>query len=267
MGIRMRYVAPLAAAVALAVVGVAAAAPNGNSSSLQGSGFQPLKLPKNTYKNGALIVHTHANYAQPGNVPQGGYTDHAQIYFDNDGKLNTSGVPKCDASKISGNISMKDAMAACGNAKVGTGKAQALTVLPAGAKTVQGCVLVFNGKPNASGQATDLIFTRFQVSVPSSINCANPATNQNGNVTVLLNGTVKPNPASLGADFKGGKMLDVPNIPRTLPLSDFLVTTQRGNYITARCHDANKQLNIKGKFTYSDGQSDTVSSAKPCTVG
>ena len=62
-------------------------------------------------------------------------------------------------------------------------------------------------------------------------------------------------------------MLDVNNIPRSLPLSDFLVTTQRGSYITSRCHDANKQLNTKGKFTYSDGQSDTVSSSKACTVG
>jgi hypothetical protein len=269
MRIRMRYGAPLAlaAAIAVGVVGVAVAAPNGNSSSLQGSGFNPIKLPKNTYKSGALIVHTHANYAQPGNAPQGGYTDRAQLYFDDDGRLNPTGVPRCDKAKISGNITMKAAMAACGTSKVGTGRAQALTVLPAGARTVNGCVLVFNGKPNAAGQARDLIFTRFQVSVPSSINCANPAGNTAGNVTVLLEGTVKPNPASLGPDFSGGKMLDVPNIPRTLPLSDFLVTTQRGNYISARCHDANKRLNIKGKFTYSDGQSDTVASQKACQVG
>jgi hypothetical protein len=266
MRISTRYVASLAlvAAVALAAVGIAVAAPNGNSSSLQGSGFKPLTLPKNAYKPGALIVHTHTNYANPGVAGQGGYVNRAQLYFDNDGKLNTSGVPRCDKSKISGNITMKAAMAACGNAKVGAGTAAAL--LPPSSQ-IRGCALVFNGKPNAAGQATDLIFTRFQVSVPSNISCSNPANNTSGNTTVLLLGTVKPNPASLGPDFQGGKMLDVPNIPHTLPLIDYNVTTQRGSYITARCHDGNKLLNIKGKFTYSDGQSDTVGSSKKCTVG
>ncbi len=265
MRIRTRHWAPLAlaAVAAIAAAGIATAAPNGNTASLQGSGFKPTTLPFNTYKAGALIVHTHGTYAHPGSATQGGYTDHAQLYFDNDGKLNTTGVPRCDKSKISGNITMKQAMAACGTAKVGQGTAQALL----GPTIIKGCVLVFNGKPNSAGQPTDLIFSRFQVSAPSSINCSNPANNTSGNTTVLLNGTVKPNPTSLGPDFSGGKMLDVPNIPRTLPLSDFLVTTQRGSYISARCHDSNHLLNIKGKFTYSDGQSDTVGASTKCTVG
>jgi hypothetical protein len=253
----------LAAVVVVALAGIAVAAPDGNKSSLTGSGIRPSTLPKNTYKAAALIVHTHATYKHPGVAPQGGFTDHAQLYFDNDGKLNPTGVPRCDKSKISGNITIKQAMAACGTAKVGTGTAQAAF----GSNVVRACVVVFNGKPNAQGQATDLIFSRFTVAVPSNPNCANPANNGGGNTTVLLDGTVKANPASLGTDFKGGKMLDVPNIPRTLPLTDFFVTTQRGNYITARCHDANKQLNIKGKFTYSDGQSDTVGAATACKVG
>jgi hypothetical protein len=265
MRIRMRYGVPLAlAAVAVvALAGIALAAPDGNTSSLQGSGIKPTTLPKTTYKNAALIVHTHATYAHAGSATQGGYVDHAQLYFDNDGKLNPTGVPRCDKSKVSGTITMKQAMAACGTAKVGAGTAAALL----GPTQVHGCALVFNGKPNAQGQPTDLIFTRFQVSAPSSINCSNPANNTSGNATVLLDGTVKPNPTSLGPDFAGGKMLDIPNIPRTLPLSDYNVTTQRGNYITARCHDTDKRLNIKGKFTYSDGQSDTVGASTACTVG
>jgi hypothetical protein len=263
MRIRMRYAAPLALAAVVALAGIALAAPNGNTSSLQGSGIKPTTLPKTTYKNAALIVHTHATYAHPGSATQGGYTTHAQLFFDNDGKLNPAGVPKCDRSKITGNITMKQAMAACGTAKVGAGTAGALL----GTSTVHGCALVFNGKPNAQNQPTDLIFTRFNVTVGGTINCANPATNESGNASVLLDGTVKPNPTSLGPDFTGGKMLDIPNIPRTLPLSDYNVTTQRGNYIQARCNDANKILNIKGKFTYSDGQSDTVGASTACQVG
>jgi len=267
MRIRMRYAAPLAlAAVAVvALAGIALAAPDGNSSSVQGSGFKPTTLPLNTYKAGALFVHTHANYAHPGVGVQGGYTERAQLYFDNDGKLNTTGVPRCDKSKVQGNITMKQAMAACGSAKVGQGTAQALS----GTVTVNGCVLVFNGKPTASGQPTDLIFTRVKASAPSNITCTSPSQNTQGTTSVLLEGIVKPNPASLGPDFQGGKMLDVDHITSVspLPLTDFKVTTQRGSYISARCHDANKQLNIKAKFTYTDGQSDTVGSSQACTVG
>jgi hypothetical protein len=267
MRIRIRAWMPLAiaATAAAALAGVAIAAPNGNSSSVQGSGFKPVKLPKSTYKAGALIVHTHGDYAHPGSAPEGGFTDRTQLFFDNDGKINTTGIPRCDKTEIQGQLTMKQAMAACGTAKVGTGTAQAL----AGPNVVNACVLVFNGKPTPQGQPTDLIFTRAQVAVPSSIDCANPAANEQGNTTVLLEGVVKPNPASLGADFKGGKMLDVQNIQAAslLPLTDFKVTTQRGKYISARCGDANKKLNIKAKFTYSDGQSDTVGAATACKVG
>ena len=103
--------------------------------------------------------------------------------------------------------------------------------------------------------------------MPSNISCANPATNQSGNASVLLASVVKPNPASLGPRLRRGQDARCSQHPRALPLSDFNVTTQRGKYITARCHDANKQLNTKGKFIYSDGQSDTVGSAKACKVG
>src|SRR5262245_16818508 len=228
MRIRAGWMAlSLAAVSAVVFTGIAMAAPDGNTSSVQGSGIKPTTLPKTTYKNAALIVHTHTTYAHPASATQGGFVDRTQLYFDNDGKINPTGVPRCDRSKITGNITMKQAMAACGTAKVGAGTAAALL----GTSPVHGCALVFNGKPNAQGQPTDLIFTRLNVTVGGTINCANPAQNQSGNATVLLDGTVKPNPASLGPDFQGGKMLDVPNIPRTLPLIDFNVTTQRGNYI------------------------------------
>jgi hypothetical protein len=256
-----RVALSLAVVGAMVFGGIALAAPDGNTSSLQGSGIKPTTLPKTTYKNAALIVHTHTTYAHPASATQGGFVDRTQLFFDNDGKINATGVPRCDKSSISGTITMQQAMTACGTAKVGSGTAAALL----GTSAVHGCALVFNGKPNAQGQPTDLIFTRFQV--PGNISCANPATNTQGNATVLLDGTVKPNPASLGPDFQGGKMLDVPNIPRTLPLIDYNVTTQRGSYIQSRCHDADKRLNIKGKFTYSDGQSDTVGSSVACKVG
>ncbi len=261
---RHGVVLALAAAAALALVAVAVAAPDGNSSSLTGSKISPSTLPKTTYKAATLTVHTHAKYAHPGSSTQGGFTDHAQIYFDNDGKLTTAGIPTCDKSKVSGTKTMKQAMAACSKAKVGAGSAAAY----AGANLIHGCALVFNGKKDGSGRATDLIFTRVNAAPPFTMSCANPSSNQAGNTNVLLIGTIKPNPSSLGADFKGGKMLDVPNIDAAspLPLVDFNVKVNKGKYISARCHDANKRLNIKAKFTYSDGQSDSPSSSQTCKV-
>ncbi len=92
----------LAVTAALALVAVAVAAPNGNTSSLPGSEIQPEHAAEDTYKPATLIVHTHANYAHPGSSTQGGFTDHAQLYFDNDGKINPTGVPTCDKSKVAG---------------------------------------------------------------------------------------------------------------------------------------------------------------------
>ncbi len=43
--------------------------------------------------------------------------------------------------------------------------------------------------------------------------------------------------------------------------------SQKGGFISARCHDTDKKLNFKGKFTYSDGQSDNVGTSQSCTVG
>jgi hypothetical protein len=267
MRIGRRSVVILAVAVgAAAVAGIALAAPNGDSSSVQGSKFSPSTLPKDTFKTGSLFVHTHAHYANPGNSNPGGATDRAQLYFDDDGKLNTTGIPKCDPADVSSG-DMAHAMSVCGSAKVGGGTAQAIT--NGGAFFINGCVLLFNGKPDAAGHATNLVFTRVNVAQPSTISCSNPATNHQGNVTVLLRGVVKPNPTSLPADFVGGKMLDVQHITQAaaFPLTDFKVTAQRGSYISARCHDADHKLNIRGKFTYNDGQSDTVNSQQTCTVG
>ena len=41
-------------------------------------------------------MHTHGTYSHPGSAPQGGYIEHVQLYFDNDGKLSPTGVPRCD---------------------------------------------------------------------------------------------------------------------------------------------------------------------------
>jgi len=252
---RSAVILALATAGALAVAGVAFA--TGNSTAT--FKFTPSNVPTTAFQAGQINVHTHTTYT---GTTQ---TDQAKLNFDNDFKVNTSATPKCNKANIQGQIDMAAAMAACGSAKVGSGKATAW----AGPNTIHACVLVFNGKKDAAGHPTNLVFTRAQSSPPFTINCANPATNHNGNSTVLLEGIIKSNPSSLGADFAGGRMVDFNHITQAspFPLTDFQVTVKRGNFISARCHDADHRLNIKAKFIYTDGQSDSVGSSQTCTVG
>jgi hypothetical protein len=127
-----------------------------------------------------------------------------------------------------------------------------------------GCSLTFNG-PTVNGNPTVLLFARVTLIANGTANCANPATNTGGNTTVTLRGTVTN--ANI-TDF--GKKLTVPNIDQLpLPLDDYTAVTKRGSVISARCNDANKTLNIRGKFEYSgSGQpADTVNKTQQCKVG
>jgi hypothetical protein len=155
---------------------------------------------------------------------------------------------------------MKQAMAACGSKLVGTGTAQANLSSPG---DINGCVLVFNaqdGNPDVAGnQPGVLLFTRLKV--PGSFSCANPASNQGGTTSVLLQGALK------GASGDFGTQLDVNHIPQALPLSDFQTTIKRGSYVSARCHDVNKVWNLRTKFTYTNPSgTQTVNASQTCQV-
>jgi hypothetical protein len=238
----------LAVAGSLSATGIALGA--GNSTATLD--FTPDRVPKNTYRNGSLSVHTHTAYSGLGST----FTSRAQLNFDDDLKINAQGIPRCNTPSVSGNITMQQAMAACGNARVGNGRAEANLATPG---DITGCVLAFNGQPSG-GRPTLLLFTRLQI--PGSINCSNPASNTNGNGSVLLQGLLK------GASGDFGRQLDVDNIPQTAPLSDFRVTVQRGSYVSARCNDADRQWNLRTKFTYTNpsGSTQTVNDSKTCTV-
>jgi hypothetical protein len=254
MRIRRRHAVVLAigGVVAVAAAGIALAAPNGNSSTLD-SYVIPSTLPKTTYKAAKLFTHVSTTYAHPGDKPRGGFVRRTQIWYDDDGTVNPGAVPVC--SQNLANTTMAQAMNRCGKSKVGTGKAVATSTQNA---NINACVLVFNG-PKKNGYPTVLLHTRIQ-----GTNCTQPVGNNSGALTVLLTGFIKP------ATGDYGKMLDVPNIDtQPLPLKDYQATVGGGGtrYIIARCHDTDHRLNSKAKFTYSDGQSDTVTDSQRCTVG
>jgi hypothetical protein len=260
----------LAGAAALVTVGGATALAN-NVSTLSGSKIIPSTLPATTYKQAALFVHTGTIYTAPGDKAHGGFAKTVTLLFDDDGKVTPGTIPQC-AGAFASSTTLKQAWNTCGP---GAGAAKNAYLSPttgvsgrastAPPSNFNGCVLAFNGKKTSTGLPTVVLFTRVTLTPNGTANCANPGSNTSGNTSVTLKGTI----SNAGvADF--GKKLVVPNIDSApLPLDDFTTTVKRGNYITARCHDTNHILNIRGTFQYSGtGEApDTVNSTQTCTVG
>lgn len=251
---RSAVILALAATGALVVAGTAVAI----TSSSYTFSFSPNKVPKKSYKGGALTTNLVTSYTNPGNSKPGGAVQRTQIFLDKNWKISPGSTKQCAANQLS-NQTLAGAMKACKKAKVGSGVA---TATANGAFTVRGCVLLFNGKPQG-GKPTLQIFTRVQASNPSVMTCANPASNKQGNVTILLTGVVKK------AQSPYGKVLDVNNITQaaTFPLEVFNTTIQKGNYISARCKAGNKTWNTKVVWTYNNAAKRTVKRTQQCKVG
>jgi hypothetical protein len=252
MRIRRRSAAILALA-AVGVVAVAAVAIAAPTSTFTFK-MSPANAPKTTYTNGTLATDLITHYTNPGNNNPGGAVERTQIYLDKNWKINTSAAAKCSSSQLAGKT-MKQAMAACGNALVGTGTA---TATANGLFEIHGCVLLFNGQPQ-SGLPTLKVFTRVQASNPSNISCANPSTNTQGNATVLLNGVLK------NATAPYGKVLDVDHITQaaSFPLEEFKTTVHKGSFIQAKCPTS--PWHMKTTWTYNNNTTKTVSKTQPCT--
>jgi hypothetical protein len=259
---RLGVALALAATMALAAAGSAIA----TTSSVKFN-VTPSKKLGSAGKPAKLFVNTHSDYATGSFA--GSHTNRTQLYFDKNILFKQSVVPKCPAAKVSGNLTLKQAMAKCGKTLVGSGTAQANAIVPGDSKA---CVLAFNRKPNGI-----LIFTRVQINGP--INCAKAATNTNGTLSILLQAPLKSNPAKTTpggklppAYYKGGKWLDFNNITNVaaLPLRDFKVTTGKGspqtkltggkaNFLRAKCTKRpglgapSKKWVMRYVFTYNNG--------------
>ena len=244
---RFAVIFALALAGAIAVAGVAMAA----SSSTFSFKFTPSTVPKTTYKAGALFTDLRTSYTSPADP-----VERTQIYLDKDFKIDPSQAAKCAPSQLSAKT-MAQAMAACKAALVGKGRATA----QASFGTIQACVLLFNGKP-VNGNPTLQVFTRAQATPASQIDCSDPAHNNQGNATVLLQGILKP------ASGLYGKVLDVNHITQAspFPLKVYTTTIKKGKYISARCHETNKTWDMQTKWTYKSGKSTTIHKTQGCTV-
>jgi hypothetical protein len=107
--------------------------------------FTPNKLPKKQYKNGAIEVTVSATDADnPSGLPP--KATRAEIFFDDDGRVNPGAVPTCQQNEIE-NTTTEAAKAACGPSQVGGGSAvAALPFGPGGTRTdFPVTVTAFNG--------------------------------------------------------------------------------------------------------------------------
>jgi len=217
--------------------------------------------PGTTADPASLFVHTHTNYAHPGNKPQGGFAKTVTLLFDSNFTITPGTIPKCSTAQLSGKT-IAQAWSTCGPAAGATHNAylSPATAVSGRASTAppsnfNGCTLAFNG-PTVGGNPTITLYTRVTLVANGTANCNTPATNSSGNTTVLLSGVI----ANAGvAGF--GKKLTVAGIDQLpLPLDDFTTIVKRGNYFKAKCQPS--PWNMRGTFAYSGtGQAADVSNS------
>lgn len=255
----------LAAAGALAVTGIAL----GAASSTTSLEFSPSN-PHGVVTSGRLFLGARTEYTDPPTQR----TTRIQHQLDDDFQFNPNSVPKCNPAAISGDMTMQEALQACGPAAgaaknawlwpaTGTNFTNGQAQFNLGTELPTACVLVFNG---AGATSEILLFIRIKLEGADPIDCGAPQTNTDGHTSFLVQGDLKANPA-LGADYtdpdgcsapdpRRGCQIDFNNVsngPIRLVTLNFRI--RRGNYLRARCVDppaGNRQWNLRGLFTYAD---------------
>jgi hypothetical protein len=163
-------------------------------------------------------------------------TTRVTLRFDDDGRINLTGIPACPPFKVTGKT-IAQAYNVCGPA--GSQADNAFLSPPGnvsgvGSTVVAGidaCTMIFKGA--TSNRLT--IYARAPIGNPST-ECNNPATNSGGSATVVFTGVLSTLPAASPYHHQ----LTVPNTHTANPsLDDFSATVTRGNAIRARCTNTN----------------------------
>jgi hypothetical protein len=250
----------LAAILAISVAGYAWARADTETSKATVK-VTPSKLSKTKFKNASLAVETSTlNNSDTGGTPtnpttQPGPTNDVKLQFDDDLKFDPKGLGQCDINNLQGTTTA-GAKAACGKEQVGAGSATVCfapgvgtgCITPPGANNpnLHAVVTAFNGKPNG-GKPTILLHSRVENGgFTNTTVLTGTLTKQNaGDYGYTLDVPVGPLPASSITDFqtKVGKT--------------FKVKGKKHYYVTARCHDSNKHIDMKSTFHYTDSGEST----------
>lgn len=244
---RLTLAVAMAASIALAVSGVAAAVqspvltgPNGNTQSI-GIKFSPQKLPKAKAAPVTLDVSTATTTTtNPNGVPVPAVQ--AIVDFPKDVKLFSKGYPSCSATELE-NTSAEVALSACKAAEIGGGEGTAL--LPVGTKVfpVTTTITAFNGAPQG-GKPVILLHTYSEVPIQTTLVLVGVVTNYGKEgygprltVTIPLIGG--------GAGAITGFHVNI--------FKTFNYKGQKRSYVSATCKT--RKLKTRGEFVFKDGVS------------
>ena len=240
-----------ALAGALSAIGIASATTTVDID--QSKGLSPSKLPKKSFKPASLNVVVNSTTNNANGVPDP--VTNTKLSFDDDGKITTTGLKVCNANLA--NTTTAVAMQMCGPSKVGGGTANVVIPGASGPSEFTATITAFNG-PKQGGKPTIILHGRVD----------------DLGVTQILTGVINSKGAS--GDYATTLTVPVPPLPAGAQLQRFETTVKKSwksrgktyNYITARCHDKNKTLNMKGQFAVGGSgpasQSDTTT--QKCSV-
>jgi hypothetical protein len=228
-------VAIVGLAGALSAIGIASAATTVSVD--QSDGIAPKRLPKTKFQPASLNVVVSSTTDPAGEFPVA--VTNTRLDFDDDGKITTKGLKVCRAD-LEGTTT-EAARSMCRPSMVGKGTARAQVP---GLGNVNAVVSAFNG-PKQGPNATIILHARTTL----------------GTTTVLTGTISRINQGDYGTRLN----VPVEPLPAGAVLTRFETTVEkkwrfRGktyNYITARCHDGNKTLNIKGTFELADNDTGT----------
>lgn len=247
VGLIVGLIAAVAASAAIA--GPTVVGPNGNTQSVD------VVIPKNLSKTKPTPVTLKVTTKTTSTTAANGVPSpavRAVVDFDKNASLFTKGVPTCDAAKLQ-STSTDAALAACGNAKLGSGNGAAL--LPVGDKVFAEPTVItaFNGIPQG-GKPVVLLHAYGSAPVQTTL--------------ILIGKVTNYNKEGFGPRLD----VEIPKIAGgTGAITDFSVTinkkyTYKGekrSYVSAKCPNS-KKLKARATFTYNDGESLTAVSKQSC---
>jgi hypothetical protein len=249
---RPTLIAVIALAGVLSAVGIALGGPP--PTVITGGGeLNPSTLPKKKRAPAALTIRINSETTNPSGMPDP--LRNVLLNFDDDGTLTTKGLPVCRQNLQ--NLMTEAARRRCRAAFIGKGRARALIPASPEPLVTNAVVSLFNGPPRGK-KPTVLLHN-----------------SSNIGIILVLTGVIRN--STHGPDF--GKALDVrvPVVPANAQFSSIRTTVKKTwrhrarklSYISARCHDRNKKLNVHGEFEVNIGgqtQTQTGDVAQTCRV-
>jgi hypothetical protein len=221
-----------------------------NVSTVKGK-VTPKKLPKRKFAKATLNSGVTTLDADNDPVIPDQAAEQVFIDYDDDIKINLTGVPACNANLEP--LDTAGAKAACPGSVISIAGSAAARI---------------PGFPTPNNEVSDFTVTAFRGSTAKTVllKAHSPTLGTAGGAAPVVVGTLGASP--LGGDY--GIRLSVPNAPDvagdTGALVRFEATLRKGGAIKARCHDRNKKFNYKAKFVYDDLSVDNASASSACAI-